>query len=373
MRRRFVNGDGTHGVSWCDGELHVSVSGSQSFVDLASKLDVGPLGTPLTITSTTSTTTTTPAVAPPNAASATFVSSQHGWIVERDGTVAETTDGGTTWRQVGSLGRAVANVKIRFADTNRGFAVPTDLADQATTLTTDDGGATWTALAVPFSGRVYDLAISRGTVYAVAFDANAKFRIWSSPADKLSWTEDPITIPVGAGPIPSIQLVFSQGAGWLIEVDRVVVAGARMSATGHWSAWTPPCSTVNGPAFLAAWSATDLIASCDEGVWGPPTRASAVYTSHDSGATFQRHAAPAFGSVAAADPNYAMLVNGDTIRRSSDGGRSWDSVARETNPNATEPVDLGFTSDTQGFVIFGDGKMLMTYDSGASWSAVTQP
>ncbi len=245
--------------------------------------------------------------------------------------------------------------------------------DSPNNLTTDDGGATWTSLDLPFPGRIYDLAISNGTVYAVAFD-NGNFRIWTSPADNLSWTEDPIKVPVGGGPDPTIQLVFSNGAGWMIEVDRIVVGGAQMSTSGTWSKWTPPCATSNGPASLAAWSATDLIAACDEGVWGsPPPPAKAVYTSHDAGATFQRHDAPVYGLVAAADPNYAVLVTGDTIRRSVDGGRTWTIVDNVTNPNAIQPSDLGFTSNSQGFVIFTNGQMVMTYDSGATWSAVTNP
>ena len=35
--------------------------------------------------------------------------------------------------------------------------------------------------------------------------------------------------------------------------------GARKPG-GTWSKWTPPCAAANGPATLAAWSATDLIA-----------------------------------------------------------------------------------------------------------------
>ena len=378
-RRRFTNA-GSSGVAWCAGDLHISATGTKGFVDLAaSDLQVtGAITQVSPSTSTTTTTTTTPAVAPTNAASASFVSPKHGWLVEHDGTVVETTDGGLTWRPVGSLGVGVANVKLRFADANRGFSVPTDLADQSITRTTDDGGATWSALSVPFSGRIYDLAISRGTVYAVAFD-NGNFRIWSSPADNLSWTEDPIKVAVGGGPDPAVQLVFSNGAGWLIEVDRIVAGGARLDKHGQWLSWTPPCATANGPATLAAWSATDLIASCDEGVWGsPPAPGKAAYTSHGGGTTFQRYDAPAFGSVAAADPNYALLATGYTIRRSIDGGRTWtvvEGLLVHLAPGSTEgqPSDLGFASNSQGFVIFANGQMVMTYDSGATWSAVTRP
>jgi photosystem II stability/assembly factor-like uncharacterized protein len=301
------------------------------------------------------------------------VSADHGWVLEKNGAIAETTDAGATWHRIGSVGSTTEG-KIRFADATRGFAFSGSESNQTPAVTTDDGGATWTALNAPFAGVVYDVAISHGTVYAVTFDSHAKFRIWSSPAGHLAWTEDPIEIPVGAGPIPSIQLVVSGSAGWLLEVDRLVVAGARLSpATGHWSAWTPPCKNVNGPAFLAAWGPTDVSATCDEGVWGPPTRASAVYVSHDAGATFLRHTAPVFGAVAAEDPNYAVIIGMQTASaQSNDGGRTWQTAAGALD-NVSGASDLGFTTSSQGFVIFDDGRMLMTHDSAATWAAVTLP
>jgi len=304
--------------------------------------------------------------------SASFVSSSRGWVVESNGRIEMATNTGIKrWSVVGHFPTPGPNTRIRFADASVGFGF-TPLANQL--FRTTDSGATWTPLATPFS-NIYDLEISRGVVYAVSFDqATTKFRIWSTSAANIAWVEDPLAIPVGAGPVPSIQLVFSNGAGWLLEVDRTVVAGARMSTSGTWSAWTPPCSKANGPAFLAAWSATDLIATCDEGVWGsPPPNATAVHVSHDAGATFIRFPAPAFGAVAAADPNYAILVKGGTIRRSVDGGRTWNVVLNVTNPNADQPSDFGFTTSAQGFVIFSNGQMFMTFDSGATWGLVTQP
>jgi photosystem II stability/assembly factor-like uncharacterized protein len=333
-----------------------------------------PGGVPLTSAATTAPSSTV-AHTPTGAVSASFVSAAHGWVLEKDGTVAETTDGGSSWHRVGSLGSA-SDGKIRFADATHGFAFSGSESNPASSMATTDGGATWAPLAAPFSGTVYDLAISRGTVYAVTFDqAATKFRIWSSPAGALNWTEDPLKIPAGAGPIPSIQLVLAGNAGWLIEVDRVVVAGAKLSPTnGHWSAWTPPCKNVNGPATLAAWGPTDLIASCNEGVWGsPPAPGTAAYTSHDAGATWQRYAAPVAGAVAADDPNNAVIFAIiKASAQSSDGGRTWHAAVASIN-DTSGAVDLGFTTDSQGFVIFSDGHMLMTHDSAATWSAATLP
>ena len=289
---------------------------------------------------------------------------------EANGDVLRTTDGGATWHAVGSLGAAGSDAKMRFADSSRGFAYNT-----RGLFGTTDGGAHWKKLQTPFS-VVADLEISRGVVYAVTWPPdNATggftFRIWSARASDLVWSRDQLTLQVGAGPIPSEQIVFAGGQGWILNEDRTVISGARLPSTGPWVSWKPPCLDVLGPAQLAASSGADLVASCHEHEWGGGPIASAVYFSHDGGQTFQRRAAPAFGEVASPNPTTAVIEENGVLRRTTDEGASWSEVARE--PNAYHARDLGFTTATQGFVIFDTGRMLMTYDAGATWSAVTRP
>jgi photosystem II stability/assembly factor-like uncharacterized protein len=381
-RRRFVNGDGSRGVAWCTGALHFSATGSTSFVDLAAnKLQVSSAGTPLTSTSTTTTTTTstpTPTNAP--AVSASFVSLQHGWVLENDGQVVETSDGGRTWNQVGNIGMPTELVHIRFADASRGFAFTTVPGGSQGLVESDDGGVHWKQLQTPFSS-VSDLAISRGVVYVVGIPSTTTgngafpgFRIWSSPADHLQWSMDPLNIPTGAGPVPRQQLVFAGSRGWMVNNDRDVISGARLSpSTGHWTTWTPPCQDVGGPASLTASTSNDLVAVC-----GPAFATSSTTTrvefSHDGGSTFQRHALAGSGEVGgplSPDPDTAVIVAGNTLQRSTDDGATWQVVDHVGSTYGAS--DLGFTSSSQGFVIFSDGTMLMTYDAGATWSAVTPP
>jgi photosystem II stability/assembly factor-like uncharacterized protein len=357
VRQRFDNEDGP-GVAWCAGALYLSAMGTKSFVDLAAtQLQVSPLGTP-----------TTPLASNALAMSATFISPQHGWVLQRGSQVSETTDGGLSWKTVASVGTVVPEdyvvAQIRFADAKRGF-VRTD----SNLFTTDDGGASWQHLAAPF-GRVTELAISRGVVYVVAYDEKANdFTLWSSPTDRLVWTKDRLALPVGAGPVPVQQLVFSGGNGWVTNGDRGLMGGARLSASGHWETWKPPC--LGDDASLAASTGADLVASCQAGVWTGPKITNWVYFSHDGGKTFQRRSAPAFGEVASPNPATAVVYANGVLRRTTDEGASWSEVARE--PGTHQTLDLGFTTPTQGFVIFSDGKMMMTYDAGATWSAVTLP
>ncbi|MDQ1462130.1 MAG: hypothetical protein QOI08_3614 [Actinomycetota bacterium] len=373
-RRLDISG-GTHGVSWCEGkDLHVSASGSANFAGLAyDGLQVSRLAPPTTgpVSTAVTTTTTTAPVSAPNAVSATFVSPKHGWVLRRTGAVAETRDGGASWSEVGSLASAglaggYSTPQIRFANSARGFVhTGNDL------YTTGDGGAHWQKAAHPF-GSIQDLAVSHGVVYVVAFDdSRTNFGLWSSPSDALAWSKDALTLPTGAGPVPVQQFVFSGSRGWVTNGDRGIMGGARLTTSGRWETWKPPC--LGAYAWLAASTGTDLVASCEEGVWTGPKITDAVYFSHDGGATWQRATEPIFGAVASPGPDTAVVVDGDNVQRTVDGGATWKSVAGVTNPNANMPSDLGFTTATQGFVIFTNGPMLMTYDAGATWSSVTLP
>ncbi len=302
--------------------------------------------------------------------SATFVSPSTGFVLEQDGTVAGTTDGGHSWHRVGHFaGSTATNEVIRYIGPTDGFA----FARLAGALSiTHDAGASWITLTTPFS-NVADLAIADGTVYVVAMKQGRPphFEIWSTPVGHLVWKKALLTLPVGAGPVPVEQIVLAGARGWILDQDRTVIAGARLGTGGSWTSWNAPCLHVEGPAYLAASTTTDLFASCDEGVWGGnyPRITPTAYVSHDGGTSFARHFAPSFGPILSPSPQTAVVAGEATLRRTTDGGATWSTVG-STGTGAT--TDWGFTSSTQGFVITG-GRVLMTYDAGASWKAVTLP
>jgi hypothetical protein len=324
--------------------------------------------------------------------SATFSSPDGGWLLGTAtcagapcAAIVRTTDGGRTWASIpapdtafaadGTWGSGVSG--LRFADAVDGWAFGPDL------WATHDGGATWHRVSLPGlskNGQVMALETAAGVVHAVYFDGNTSglLTIATSPVGTDGWTVSPTTVELGAGPVPHPQLVLQGSAGWLVEVDRAVVAGARLVA-GEWKPWQPPCLAVAGPATLAAASASDLVVACDEGLWATPTGVH-VYVSSDGGATFTPAASkpPVFSieGVAAPAPGIVFVAGslsgvGSAIVGSFDGGTTWTSVHVLQGAGS---LDVSFTTADQGISISttGDGRsdLLMTRDGGRTWSKV---
>ena len=337
--------------------------------------------------------------------SVTFVSSEEGWVL---GTapcagggctaIRRTTDGGQTWTAVGAPATPLSQgpvqpgstpgiMGLRFADPRDGWAYGPDL------WATHDGGTSWHRVTIPglsASAVIDALEALGGTVTAVAYDVavaspDGGVRIASSPVGSDAWTLAPTQVPLGAGPVSQAQLVLAGDAGWIVEVDRIVVGGARLVG-GAWSAWTTPCSDVHGSAVLAAASPSELVAACDGGLWGHPANPAEqgehLYVSHDGGATF----AETGGTVPLQEPLIASPVSGTIVVgrgqllvASFDRGQTWRNVLDLAPPAFI--TYLGFTTLSQGVAIADEstgtnqraGALFMTRDGGHTWAKVSLP
>ncbi len=325
--------------------------------------------------------------------SVTFVSASRGWVLGSStcagspcATILRTTDGGVTWGRIPAPaapiapgGRAATGVSgLRFGSQLDGWAFGPDL------WATHDGGATWHREALPGAGaatEVMALEAAAGKVH-VAFYASGSedIAIASGPIDGDVVRPDPTTVSVGAGPVPETRIVLHGPAGWLVQVNRAVVGGARL-ANDAWQAWQPPCLDTAGPAWLAASSGSDLVAACDMGVWSTPLGVH-LFTSNDGGATFtqQATAIPITGlaGIAAAPSKPTVVAAGSVpggnaaLVATLDGGRTWARVATLATPGGFS--ELGFTTAEQGVAIARTGEnashLVMTRDGGRTWAAV---
>jgi len=251
---------------------------------------------------------------------------------------------------------------------------------------THDGGRHWSRPDIPglhsadLGPAPYptDLEAAAGVVRLV-FPGNPAFTIESSPVHTDDWTPSPSTLPHGAGPVPSGQIVLQGTSGWMVETNRVIGPGARLDK-GAWVPWDPPCLQAGGPAELAASDSRHLVAVCDEGlIAGPSPRAVRTYFSSDGGTTFQladRSLPPSsYGPIASPSPGVVIMVTTGSYGRDYDligtfnDGLTWKMVYRQRSAIAW--AYIGFTTPNQGVALADDGTLLMTFDGGHHWAPMS--
>ena len=324
--------------------------------------------------------------------SVTFVSASRGWVVGSatcDGApcavIAATTDGGLTWARIPapdtkvvSGSAATSGVRgLRFASALDGWAFGPDL------WVTHDGGDTWDRESLPGGGapQVMALEAAAGTVH-VAFwsGGDPLIRIASGPTTGNALQLSPTTVAIGAGPVPATQIVLHGSAGWLVQVNRDVVGGARLVG-GTWQPWQPPCLDTAGPGWLAASSATSLVAACDIGLWSTPEGVH-LFTSGDGGATFTEAAGTlpisALSGVTTAPSQPTIVAAGTQADGTTaligrfNGASSWTTVATLAGTGTFS--ELGFTTNAQGVAIGhptgAASQLLMTRDGGHTWTVI---
>ena len=340
--------------------------------------------------------------------SVTFVSPHDGWALGQTSTqviLAATSDGGATWGKVNAPPlphiTAFPPYNVRFADRNDGWIYTAAQTNQPSELwATHDAGVSWRSIPVPITGgTIGDLEAAGGQASMVVYGScpatqsgcqgQAEVEILTSPTKLDDWVPSPFQPSIGAGPVFNPAITTWGTNGWLVDNNRTVVSGARLTPTTGWTAWTPACSKADGPGLLAASSATDLTAVCAEGVWGNPDPGTAqdhnwLFRSTDGGSTFTSVGeAPGNNpqSITVAPGAKETIVLADSqlgLQASFDGGHTWKTVLPGlTNGTATNPGGwygfVGFTTATQGVAIRYKSvpTLFMTHDGGHTWSPVS--
>ena len=196
------------------------------------------------------------------------------------------------------------------------------------------------------------------------------FGIWSTPAGHLVWKRDPLALPIGAGPVPTEQIVLAGSGGWILNVNRTVIIGRALvvrQSLERVELLRASARTVRLPGRVNEHRPDRDVRG---GRLGPANAGQQPCTSRTTAARRSlARVAPGFGPVAAATPTTAVVGGNGTLWRTTDGGASW-SVGRQVRARRTRSrATSASRPPTQGFVIVQNGEMLMTHDAGATWQA----
>lgn len=346
---------------------------------------------------------------PPNfqPVSVTFVSTSAGWVIGQAGTpgkcanpsnpyictsIARTDDAGKTWHggpAPGTTGPSgVQGVSgIRFLNGTDGWAFGPEL------WATHDAGNTWTQVNTN-GARVTDLETAGDRAFALwaqcsgtgstAFAADCtSYTLMTVAAGSDDWT------PVGGatsgltlgGPATSAVIALTGTTGYLLAPDGTLYSGPL---DGTWQrAGTAQCqpgpaapSGLPGSALLALVNSATVVVACNaaSGVQ--------VYTSADSGATWDAEPASAWSAVggqasatslAAAPDGMLALAAANAIYILPAGASQWKQ-AQVANAPAGGFNYVGMTTNGQGVALPANASLheiWMTFDGGQTWSPAT--
>ncbi len=328
-------------------------------------------------TATTSTTTGSPSegFTPDDA---TWVSTEHGWVLGSTA-VLETRDGGRSWAHQAAPGGSVT--AIRFANEQIGWAFGPSF--QVTT----DGGRTWAKEPAP---AVAALEAARGRVVRVVTDQpesdclpHCSYRLEQAAVGSNSW--QPLPVPPLDG-------------GWarlMLEGPRIYVLALHNPAGGAedarssfvrsldggrtWRSLADPCSDASEEehdAFsLAAAPGGFVTVLCHRRAGSAPS----VVVSTDGGTTWSSRrpfpdgiqpSAIAAGSARAISVWAAGSGMSKHILTSHDAGRSWTTTLTIERPDGpTGSLFLGYQDRDTGRAFDGGGEIWTTRDAGNSWAA----
>lgn len=312
-------------------------------------------------------------------ASVTFVSTQTGFVLgtarcstDTCTTLVTTADGGAHWSLVATVpprmtGDQPAVSKVRFANSRDGWIFGAEL------WSTHDGGHSWRR--VDASDPATDVEASGGMAYAL-IGAN----ISSTPVGSDAWSAAPnVSVDTGSGSIalhgktawvvtggmPSHLLESANGAAWHDLGNPCAAEGSQWNLTGAAPVYTSSIYLLCIGDAGAGSQSKKVLFSTDGGVHATATAIDPPRGGDANG-------------IAAADSKVVAVAarsGASEVYRSGNAGATWQTPLQKGD-GGVGYFDLGFTTSTQGVVVYGQpgpgqpSQLLMTHDAGATWSAV---
>jgi hypothetical protein len=334
--------------------------------------------------------------------SVTWLPGQRGWVLgaapcgkNTCSDVIATTDGGATWRLIGTVKAPLASIgkgtpgvtEIRFATPSVGwiFGVGGFL------FRTGDGGRSWTAMPVPGGAKqVLDLAASVSQAYAiVSFCTLGKplcphqlgfWRIGTGAGS--TWARVPLGLPRS----DAADVAVAGKTVYVVDPQLEFGRPDKLYAStdgAHFAARTAPCSHAQDIELIQAvpMPAGHVALLCD-GNPGFSKAVKSVYLSADTGKTgtfagqmglfgiqAQLAASPSGNLAVTSWSDGSFIYVNDTHKTAwtmvegiGDGGAGWN--------------DIGYVSSTVAWVVYGPadfsgiGQLWVTRDAGQRWAPV---
>ena len=320
-----------------------------------------------------------------------FITDAIGFASTSQGKIFQTTDAGNTWKPVSDTTRGVRG--ITFVDATNGYAV----GDASLFLKTTDGGATWTPKDVggpaPLELRqircagqnLCVVATQKGDVLVRTADGGDTFTLptpstdpiltaaFASPTRLAAGGQSGATVvsddggqnfaPVGGrltGRFSRIRAGLIPGTAFAPGAD-----GALAKTVDGGKTWTRTNVSTSQDVLDVAFPTADIGYALD--VQGDLFRTSSggqTWRGLDTGTTADPFA------VYATSGTTVMLIGPTGIRRSTDGGDSFETV--RGGAVARTPLE-GIDRAGSALVAWGNQAIVRSTDAGETWSAVRKP
>lgn len=263
------------------------------------------------------------------------------WCVTAGSTVRRSIDGGLTW----AVQFTASSTQNAISNDRNGVWLISGLTSNSNTYKSVDNGLTWTLLATPVTSTVTDIAYSQGFFFLVR-NVSPQLIMISSAADATVYT-----VPTAAVLASLIKVTAT--SGYVVAVNSANTTVLRSAPIFAYD----PASQLQLPSFpvatgLQAWIKAGLtLLSSGKSFTSVSTVGTAITGIDTDGA------------------GVIIVIDGSTLRRSSDSGVTWTTI---TNPSGLALASI--VTNRKGLWLAGANTastLIRSTDNGLTFSVVS--